>query len=102
MNVETFMRIAREALTEVLEEQHARECYSFIRWQPAQDWRPGVCVTDLCATLKEGLEEEPGEGQEDMRTGIGKICIPTGLGEVEAKQEIKKKIRERLPNNKYY
>lgn len=102
MRVETFKRIAREALNEVLEQQHAREPYSIIRWQPAQDWQPSVCVMELCATLREGPEEEPSKSQERLRTGIGEICISTDLDELEARREIKNQLRYFLPNYKYY
>ena len=96
LTVETFKRIAREALSEVLEERHARESYSWMRWRPAQDLQPHIIVFQLCAVLKEGLEEEePNEGQEDMRVGIDSpMCIPNDLTETKAKQLIKEWLRE--------
>jgi hypothetical protein len=95
VNVETFKRIAREALSEVLEERHARESYSWMRWRPAQD-STNIIVFQLCAVLKAGSdEEEPNEGQEDMRVGIDSpMCIENDLTEAEAKQSIKEWLRK--------
>ncbi len=96
MNVEEFKRIAGAALSEVLEERHAKESYSWMRWRPAQDPQPNIVITHLCGVLKEGLEEEePNEGQEDMRVGIDSpMCIPNNLTETKAKQLIKEWLRE--------
>lgn len=96
MNVETFKRIANETLSEVLEEQHATQHYSWMRWRPAKDWPSNIVVTELCAVLKEGLEEEePNEGQEDMRVGIDSpMCLPNHLAETEAKQIIREWLGE--------
>ena len=65
-----------------------------MRWRPAQDL-PNNVVVELCAVLKEGMEEEaPAAGEEDMRVGIGSMCIPYDCTEPEAKQLIKEWLRE--------
>ncbi len=101
MNVETFKRISRGALKEVLEEKEIREHHGFIKWWPAEVWPPGVAITELCATLVEGSEEEPTEAEEDAPDVIGEICISTELTEEHAKPEIKNQIRKCLPIYKY-
>ncbi len=97
MNVETFKRISREALQEVLEEKAVREHYGFIKWSPAEDWQPIVAISELCATLVEGSEE----AEQGARDVIGQICISTELREEDAKREIKSQIQKCLPIYRY-
>jgi hypothetical protein len=88
MNRQTFEHVARESLTEVLDElgyardQHLKIC-GWLAWpeyQP-QDWEP----SEWCAEL--------GDGRQDAR-GILRICIPIDSTEEDAKRTIKKQIHD--------
>lgn len=92
MNTETFKRIAVEALQEVLEKEQAREEYAWMSW-PQKNLDPNVVVLDLSAML--------GEGPEDNRVGLGKVCIPNHLSNAEGKREIERQLDELLPHYRY-
>jgi hypothetical protein len=86
MNKETFHRIANEARTEALlemgykKEDHNKVC----AWLGWTEYEPQDReVIQWCVEL--------GDGRQDA-TSILRICIPTHSKELEAKQEIKRRI----------
>ena len=92
MKTESFKPIAIEALREILEEKHARGDFGWMRW-PDENVPSNIVVTELCAMLGEGLDEN--------RIGLGEICIPKHIDEAEAKQEIKRQIDALLPRYRH-